>query len=128
VAVAILSPIAHRSGELVNLTISVDSGILMLAKHRALLDRTTVNRHLADALEDYADGAMDAARRSNKVAYVFGIVEEVRRLRRAERARRRREGVMMVQSPSAADLTPYRDSVPDHCYTTSRDHETRSEG
>ncbi len=118
---------AHRSGEYVNFTISVDTGVLMLAKHRALLDRTTVNRHLADALEDYADGAMDAARRTNKAAYVFGIVEEVRRLRRAERARRRQESVMIVQSPSEADLTPYRPSDPDHGYTTSRDRDSGTE-
>jgi hypothetical protein len=30
---------AHKSGEIVNLTIRVDSGVLMLAKHRALLER-----------------------------------------------------------------------------------------
>jgi hypothetical protein len=118
---------SHRSGKFVNLTISVDTGVLLLAKHRALLDRTTVNRHLADALEDYADGAMDVARRTNKAAYVFGIVEEVRRLRRAERARRRQESVLIVQSPSEADLTPYQQSDPDHGYTTSRDHDTGSE-
>ena len=115
---------AHRSGQFVNLTINVDSGILMLAKHRALLDRTSVNRYLADALEDYADGAMDAARRTRSAAYVFGVVEEVRRLRRAERARRRTEGVMIVQSPSEADLTPYRDSEREPEFTTPRDHES----
>jgi hypothetical protein len=102
---------AHRSGEFVNLTIRVDSGILMLAKHRALLERTSVNQHLGEALEDYADGAMDAARRTNKVAYVFGIVEEIRSLRRKERARRRTERVRIVQSPSEADLVPYPTSV-----------------
>jgi hypothetical protein len=118
---------AHRSGEFVNLTINVDTGILMLAKHRALLDRTTVNRYLADALEDYADGALDAARRTNKVAYVFGVVEEVRRLRRAERARRRSERVLVVQSPSEADMAPYQPSDPDHGYTTSRDRDSGSE-
>ncbi len=42
---------AHRSGQFVNLTISVDTGILTLANHRALLERTSVNRHLADQLE-----------------------------------------------------------------------------
>jgi hypothetical protein len=115
---------AHRSGEFVNLTISVDSGILMLAKHRALLDRTSVNRYLADALEDYADGALDAARRSHTAAYVFGVVEEVRRLRRAERARRRTEGVMIVQSPSEADLTPYQVTEREPEFTTPRDHES----
>jgi hypothetical protein len=98
---------AHRSGDIVNLTIRVDSGILMLAKHRALLERTSVNQHLAEALEDYADGAMDAARRTNTAAYVFGVVEEIRALRRRERARRRTESVRIVQSPSEADLTPY---------------------
>src|SRR5688500_2664857 len=98
---------AHRSGDIVNLTIRVDSGILMLAKHRALLERTSVNQHLAEALEDYADGAMDAARRSNRAAYVFGVVEESRALRRRERARRRTESVRIVQSPSEADLKPY---------------------
>jgi hypothetical protein len=119
---------AHRSGEYVNLTISVDTGILMLARHRAVLDRTTVNRYLADTLEDYADGAMDAARRTNKAAYVFGIVEEVTRLRRAERARRRQESVVIVQSPSEADRSPYRPADPDHGYTTSRDHDSGAEG
>ncbi|MEA2652506.1 MAG: hypothetical protein QOI85_2227 [Chloroflexota bacterium] len=39
---------AHRSGQFVNLTISVDSGILMLARHRAPLERTSVNRYLAE--------------------------------------------------------------------------------
>lgn len=119
---------AHRSGEDINLTITVDTGVLTLARHRALLDRMTVNRYLADALEDYADGAMDAARRTNKAVYVYGIVEEVRRLRRAERARRRREGVLVVQSPSEADLTPYQPSDPDHGYTTSREHDSGKEG
>jgi hypothetical protein len=119
---------AHRSGELVNLTISVDTGVLMLAKHRALLERTSVNRLLADELEDYADGALDAARRTNKAAYVFGIVEEVRRLRRKERARRRNESVRIVQSPSEADLTPYRPSDREHEFTTPREHESTPEG
>ena len=111
---------AHRSGEFVNLTISVDSGILTLAKHRALLERTSVNRHLADELEDYADGALDAARRTNTAAYVYGVVEEVRQLRRKERARRRAETVTIVQSPSKADLTPYQAS--------DREHESTKEG
>jgi hypothetical protein len=124
----ILPHMAHRSGEFVNLTISVDSGILLLAKHRALLERTSVNRLLADELEDYADGALDAARRTNKAAYVFGIVEEVRRLRRKERARRRTESVRIVQSPSEADLTPYRTSDREHDSTTPRDHESTPEG
>jgi len=118
---------AHQSGEFVNLTISVDSGVLMLAKHRALLERTSVNRHLADALEDYADGAMDAARRTNKAAYVYGVVEEVRRLRRKERARRRTERVTIVQSPSEADLSPYRTSDREHDFTTAQDHDTANE-
>ena len=115
---------AHRSGEFVNLTISVDSGILTLAKHRALLERTSVNRYLADALEDYADGALDAARRTN----MYGVVEEVRQLRRKERARRRAETVLIVQSPSAADLTPYQASDREHDSTTSRDHDSTTEG
>ena len=119
---------AHRSGEFVNLTIRVDSGVLMLAKHRALLERTTVNQHLAEALEDFADGAMDAARRTNKAAYVFGIVEEVRRLRRKERARRRTESARIVQSPSAADVTPYQTSIRLHDFTTAQDHEDTQEG
>lgn len=118
---------AHRSGEFVNLTINVDTGILMLAKHRALLERTSVNRYLADQLEDYADGAMEAARRTNTPAYVYGVVEEIRRLRRKERARRRTESVMLVQSPSEADLTPYQASDRVHDSTTSRDHESRTE-
>ena len=119
---------AHRSGQFVNLTISVDTGILTLAKHRALLERTSVNRYLADQLEDYADGALDAARRTKTAAYVYGVVEEVRRLRRKERARRRTESVMLVQSPSEADLTPYQASDREHDSTTSRDHESRTEG
>ena len=118
---------AHRSGEAVNLTIRVDSGVLMLAKHRALLERTTVNQHLAEVLEDFADGAMDAARRTNKVAYVFGIVEEVRRLRRQERARRRTERVRIVQSPSEADLTPYQLSIRVRDHTTAQRHEDTPE-
>jgi hypothetical protein len=119
---------AHRSGQFVNLTISVDTGILTLAKHRALLERTSVNRYLADQLEDYADGALDAARRTNTAAYVYGVVEEVRRLRRKERARRRTESVMLVQSPSEADLTPSQASDREHESTTPRDHESRTEG
>jgi len=112
----------------VNLTIRVDSGVLMLAKHRALLDRTTVNQHLAAALEDFADGAMDAARRTNQAAYVFGVVEEVRRLRRQERARRRTERIRIVQSPSEADLTPYQTSIRVHDSTSARGHEDTQEG
>jgi len=119
---------AHRSGDFVNLTINVDTGILILAKHRALLERTSVNRYLADQLEDYADGAMEAARRTNTAAYVYGVVEEIRRLRRKERARRRTEGgVMIVQSPSEADLTPYQSSDQLHDSTTPRDHESGTE-
>jgi hypothetical protein len=114
---------AHESGELVNLTIRVDSGILLLAKHRALLERTSVNQHLADALEDYADGTMDVARRSNKVVFVLGIVEEVRRLRRQEKARRRAERVRIVQSPSAAGLQPYQPLERPHYDTTAQQHE-----
>ena len=119
---------AHRSGQSVNLTINVDTGILTLAKHRALLERTSVNRYLADQLEEYADGALDAARRTKTAAYVYGVVEEVRRLRRKERARRRTESVMLVQSPSEADLTPYQPSDREHDSTTARDHESRTEG
>jgi hypothetical protein len=119
---------AHRSGEAVNLTIRVDSGVLMLAKHRALLERTSVNRYLAEALEDFADGAMDAARSTNKAAYVFGIVEAVRRLRRHERARRRTESVRIVQSPSEADITPYQTSIRVHDFTPPQDHEDTQEG
>ena len=118
---------AHRSGEFVNLTINVDTGILMLARHRALLERTSVNRYLADQLEDYADGALEAARGTNTAAYVFGVVEEVKRLRRKERARRRTESVMLVQSPSEADMTPYQGSDRDHDSTTPRDHESRTD-
>ena len=102
---------AHRSGDIVNLTVRVDSGILMLAKHQALLERTSVNQHLGEALEDYADGAMDAARRTNTAAYVYGVVEEIRALRCRERARRRTESVRIVQSPSEADLTPYPTAI-----------------
>jgi hypothetical protein len=36
---------AHRSGQFVNLTISVDIGVLTLAKHRALLERTSPRDH-----------------------------------------------------------------------------------
>ncbi len=114
---------SHRSGDIVNLTIRVDSGVLLLAKHRALLERTSVNRHLADALEDYADGTLDAARRTSKVAYVFGIVQEVRELRRKERARRRTERVRIVQSPSEAELTPYQTSDVRHDLTTAQHHD-----
>ena len=81
---------AHRSGRPINLTVRVDSGVRLLAKHRALLERTSVNRILADHLEDYADGTMDAARRTRSAAYVFGIVQEVRELRRRGAAIRRR--------------------------------------
>jgi hypothetical protein len=119
---------AHESGRIVNLTIRVDSGILLLAKHRALLDRTSVNQLLAAALEDYADGAMHAARRSGKAAYVFGVVQEIRELRRREKARRRMERVMIVRSPSAADLTPYQASDRAHEYTAARVHSTTPEG
>jgi hypothetical protein len=115
---------AHESGDIVNFTIRVDSGILLLAKHRALLERTSVNQHLAAALEDYADGAMHAARRSGKAAYVFGVVQEIRDLRRREKARRRREMVTIVQSPTEADLTPYQTSGREHEYTTARMHST----
>jgi hypothetical protein len=119
---------AHQSGEIVNLTIRVESGILMLAKHRALLDRTSVNQFLADALEDYADGAMDAARRTNKVVYVYGIVEEVRRLRRQERARRRQETVRIVQSLSEADLAPYQPVERPHYDTSAQEHDPTRKG
>jgi hypothetical protein len=119
---------AHRSRQFVNLAISVDTGMLTLAKHRALLERTSVNRYLANQLEDYADGALDAARRTKTAAYVYGVVEEVRRLRRKERARRRTESFVLVQSPSEADLTPYQASDRDHDSTTARGHESRTEG
>jgi hypothetical protein len=95
---------AHASGEDINLTIRVDSGILMLAKHRALLERTTVNQHLADALEDYADGAMDVARRSTTAAYVYGVVEEIRRLRRTARLSRRADRAVIRGNPEAESL------------------------
>ena len=71
---------------------------------------------------------MDAARRTNKAAHVFGIVEEVRRLRRQERARRRTENVRIVQSPSEADITPYQTSIRGHDLTTAQDHEDTQEG
>jgi capsule polysaccharide export protein KpsE/RkpR len=74
----------------------------MLAKHRALLERTTVNQHLADALEDFADGAMDAARRTDQLR--------------------------IVQSPSEADLTPYQTSIRVHDSTGARGHEDTPEG
>jgi len=119
---------AHRRGQFVNLTISVDTGILTLAKHRALLERISVNRYLADQLEDYADGALDAARRTKTAAYVYGVVEEVRRLRRQERARRRTESVRIVQSPSEGDITPYQTSIRGHEFTTAQDHEDTQEG
>ena len=99
---------AHESGKIVNLTIRVDSGILLLAKHRALLERTSVNHFLADRLEDYADGTMDVARRSNKVVFVWGIVQEVRAMRRHEKARRREERRrLVVHEPSEAEAAPY---------------------
>jgi len=117
---------AHQSGLIVNLTIKVDSGILLLAKHRALLERTSVNRVLADALEDYADGTMDAARRSTKAAYVFGVVEEVRRLRRLNRSRQRT--VEVIQVPSEAELAPYQTSNAQHDSTSARGHDRTNEG
>jgi hypothetical protein len=79
---------AEHSGEVVNLTIKVDRGVLRVARHRAFIDRRSINQHLADALEEYADGLMDAARRSMSAAVIFGVVEEHRRVRRqAKKAR-----------------------------------------
>ena len=98
---------AHESGKIVNLTIRVDSGTLLLAKHRALLERTSVNKYIADLLEDYADGTMDVARRSNKAVFVWGIVQEVRAMRRQEKARRREERRRIVHEPSEAERAPY---------------------
>ena len=118
---------AQHSGKDVNLTIRVDQGILVLAKHRALLERTTINQHLADALEDYADGVMDVARRTNSVAYVFGIVEEMRRLRRRERVRRHTEAASFKASPEADGLI-YQPSDRGHEPTTAQEHESRKEG
>ncbi|MGZ8511822.1 MAG: hypothetical protein ACXWWL_00065 [Candidatus Limnocylindria bacterium] len=117
---------AHQSGLIVNLTIKVDSGILLLARHRALLERTSVNRMLADALEDYADGTMAVARRSTKAVYVFGVVEEVRRLRRLNRSHQR--VVEVVQSPSEAELAPYQTSNAQHERTSARRHDRTNEG
>ena len=77
-----------HSGDLVNLTIRVDSSVLLLAKHRALLERTSVNRHLPDALEDYADEVIDVARRTMSAAHVFGVIEESRRQRRLSKKAR----------------------------------------
>ena len=115
---------AHSSGKDINLTIRVDSGILLLAKHRALLERTSVNQHLADVLEDYADGAMDVARRTNSAAYVFGIVEEIRRMRRRERVRRRAEAASFRGPPEAEDVV-YQTSDRVHDSTTAREHDSR---
>ena len=117
---------AHQSGVIVNLTIKVDTGILLLARHRALLDRTSVNVVLADALEDYADGTLDAARRSTKAAYVFGVVEEVRRLRRLTRSRLRT--VEVVHIPSEEERAPYHTPNVQHDRTTAREHDRTSEG
>ena len=117
---------AHESGLIVNLTIKVDSGILLLARHRALLERTSVNPMLADAVEDYADGTMAVARRSTKAAYVFGVVEEVRRLRRLNRSRQRM--VEVVQNLSEAELAPYQTSNAQPERTRARGHDRTNEG
>jgi hypothetical protein len=91
---------AAHSGEKVNLTIRVDSGVLMLARHRGLLEGTSINRHLADALEDYADGMVDAARRTLSAAHIYGVIEETRRLRR--QGKKFRQPVSEFTPPSAA--------------------------
>jgi hypothetical protein len=121
---------AHHSGLIINFTIKLDSGVLLLAKHRALLERTSVNRYLADALEDYADGTMDAARRTNSAAYVFGVVEEVRRLKRRAKAARTREVVIRRpdEEPPASDLAPRQASYVQHERTTARAHDSTNEG
>ena len=79
---------AEHSGEIVNLTIKVDRGVLRVARHRAFIDTRSVNQHLAEALEDYADGLMDAARRGMSAAVIFGVVEEHRRVRRQSKKHR----------------------------------------
>jgi hypothetical protein len=120
---------AHHSGRLINLTIKVDSGVLLLAKHRALLERTSVNAYLGDVLEDYADGTMDAARRTNTAAYVFGVVEEVRRLRRHSKAVRR--PISLATLPG--DETETEEAVAHHTVyvqhedTAAREHEGTKE-
>jgi hypothetical protein len=90
-----------HSGKLVNLTIRVDRGVLTLAKHRALLEGTSINRQLADALEDYADGMVDAARRTMSAAHVFGVIEESRRLRRQSKKYRRAGSRGLAPPPDA---------------------------
>lgn len=121
-----MARMAHQSGLIINLTIKVDSGVLLLAKHRALLERTSVNRYLADALEDYADGTMEVARRNSTAAYVFGVVEEIRRLKRLNRSRRRM--VEVVHVPSGAELEPYQTSNAQHDSTSAREHDRTNEG
>ena len=122
---------AHRSGLIINFTIKLDSGVLLLAKHRALLERTSVNRYLADVLEDYADGTMDAARRTNSAAYVFGVVEEVRRLKRRSKAARTR--LVDIRSPEDDESPPGDRLSPQttyaqHARTGAREHDRTNEG
>lgn len=123
---------AHHSGRLINLTIKVDSGVLLLAKHRALLERTSVNAYLGDVLEDYADGTMDVARRTNTAAYVFGVVEEVRRLRRRSKAARRPISLATLpgdetDEPDEPEAATHQTTYVQHQYTTARAHERTNE-
>jgi len=108
-----------------NLTIKVDTGVLLLARHRALLERTSVNQHLADMLEDYADRTMDVARRGNSAAYVFGVVEEIRRLKRLSRAVRVEP---VVQVPSPSERAPYQTPFVQHEGSAAREHDRTNEG
>lgn len=122
---------AHQSGLIINFTIKVDSGVLLLAKHRALLERTSVNRYLADALEDYADGTMEAARRTNSAAYVFGVVEEVRRLRRRSKAARTRPVDIRRHGGDEAlegELRAHQTTYVQQERTTAREHDRTNEG
>jgi hypothetical protein len=47
-----------KSGRPVNVTIKVDQLVLVQARMRALLERTSVNRVLRQALEEYAELAV----------------------------------------------------------------------
>ena len=120
---------AHHSGLIINFTIKVDSGVLLLAKHRALLERTLVNRHLANVLEDYADGTMDAARRTNSAAYVYGVVEEVRRLKRRAKSYRRpvEPGTLPGDEPVAGDLGAHQTTYAQHDKPSAREHDRTNE-
>jgi len=117
---------------IINFTIKLDSGVLLLAKHRALLERTSVNRYLADVLEDYADGTMNAARRTNSAAYVFGVVEEVRRLKRTAKAARIRpvdlRHVDVEGPPPAGEVRLRQAPYVQHDRTTAREHDRTPEG